>query len=97
MKCQMHWQRLGINDLKTLEEHIKAMSNKCQHHEERGTKFEVEYALKLRKPVQLHWENSISETFYQYFLPVMEKEHAFFLAWQEFFCKTALEIEGEQS
>ena len=57
-----------------------------------GTRFEVEYALKLRKPVELHWENGKSETFYQYFLPFMEKEHAFFLAWQEFFCKTNLEI-----
>ena len=57
-----------------------------------GTRFEVEYALKLRKPVQLQWENGISETFYQYFLPFMEPQHTFFLAWQEFFCKTNLEI-----
>jgi hypothetical protein len=57
-----------------------------------GTKFEVEYALKLKKPVQLHWGNGISEIFYQYFLPFMEKEHSFFLAWQEFFCKTNLEM-----
>ncbi len=56
-----------------------------------GTKFEIEYALKLKKPVQLHWENAKSETFYQYPLPFMDS-HTFFLAWQEFFCKTNLEI-----
>ena len=65
-----------------------------------GTKFEIEYAfevvyaLKLKKPVQVHWENGISETFYQYPLPFMEPEPALFLAWQEFFCKTNLEIGG---
>jgi hypothetical protein len=57
-----------------------------------GTKFEAQYALKLKKPVQLHWENGISETFYQYFLPFMEPQNTFFLAWHEFFCKTNLEI-----
>ena len=59
-----------------------------------GTRFEIQYALKLRKPVQLHWENGKSETFYQYPLPFMKKEHPFFLAWQKFFCKTNLEIGG---
>ena len=34
MKCQMHWQRLGIKDLKTLKEHIKAIFDKYQHQEE---------------------------------------------------------------
>jgi hypothetical protein len=57
-----------------------------------GTKFEIKYALKLKKPVQIHWENGISETFYQYSLPFMEPQHTFFLSWQEFFCKTNLEI-----
>jgi len=45
-----------------------------------GTKFEIKYALKLKKSVQLHWENGISETFYQYPLPFMEPQHTFFLA-----------------
>jgi nucleoside 2-deoxyribosyltransferase len=44
-----------------------------------GTRFEVEYALKLKEPVQFHWKNGISETFYQYPLQFMEREHAFFL------------------
>ena len=34
MKCQRHWQRLGIKDLKTLKEHIKAIFDKYQHQEE---------------------------------------------------------------
>ena len=59
-----------------------------------GTKFEIKYALKLRIPVQVHWENGISETFYQYPLPFMESQHTFFLAWEEFFCKINLGIGG---
>jgi len=59
-----------------------------------GTKFEIQYALKLRKPVQVYWEDGISEVFFQYPLPFMEREHTFFLAWQEFFCKTNLGIGG---
>ena len=34
MKCKRHWQRLGIKDLKTLKEHIKAIFDKYQHQEE---------------------------------------------------------------
>jgi hypothetical protein len=34
MKCQRHWQWLGIKDLKTLKEHIKAIFDKYQHQEE---------------------------------------------------------------
>ncbi|MBU4352998.1 MAG: hypothetical protein KJ939_08030 [Nanoarchaeota archaeon] len=34
MKCLTHWQRLGIKDLKTLKEHIKAIFDKYQHQEE---------------------------------------------------------------
>jgi hypothetical protein len=59
-----------------------------------GTKFEVDYAVSMGIPVQVHWENGISETFYQYFFPFMHSEHAFFLSWQEFFCKNNLEIGG---
>ncbi len=59
-----------------------------------GTKFEIQYALKLKKPVQVYWEDGISETFYQYPLPFMDSQHTFFLSWQEFFCKTNLGIGG---
>ena len=44
-----------------------------------GTRFEVEYAWKLWKPVTLHWEEGNTQTIYQYSLPFMQKEHAFFL------------------
>ena len=60
-----------------------------------GTKFEVDYAVSMGIPVQVHWENGISETFYQYPLPFMEPQHTFFFAWQEFFCKTNLEMRVE--
>ncbi len=53
-----------------------------------GTKFEVEYALKIGKMVELHWENGISQRYYQYPFPFMETEYLFFLAWQEFFSET---------
>lgn len=59
-----------------------------------GTRFEVEYALKLRLPLQVHWENGISETFYQYPVSFMNREWKFHLSWQEFFCKTNLETTG---
>ena len=59
-----------------------------------GTKFEVDYAVSMGIPVQVHWENGISETFYQYPLPFIEPQHSFLLSWQEFFCKTNLEIGG---
>ena len=55
-----------------------------------GTKFEVDYALKLGKLVVVHWEGGVSQTLYQYPFPFMEEEFSFFLAWQEFFCKTNL-------
>ena len=55
-----------------------------------GTKFEVEYAVKLGRPVQLHWENGIFQTLYQYPFPSMETQYSFFLAWQEFFCNITL-------
>ena len=61
-----------------------------------GTKFEIEYGLKLRIPVQVHWKNRKSETFYQYPLPFMEREHTFFLSWREFFRKTDIEIKQGQ-
>ena len=59
-----------------------------------GTRFEVNYAAGLGIPVQLHWENGISEWIFQYSFPFWEGKQAFFLAWEEFFCKTNLEIGG---
>lgn len=59
-----------------------------------GTRFEIEYALKLGIPVQINWEHGTSHLIYQYPLPFMEQEYEFFLAWRKFFCKTNLEIRG---
>jgi len=59
-----------------------------------GTRFEVEYALKLGIPVQVHWEWGISQIIYQYPLPFIEEKQELFLAWEEFFRKTNLEIRG---
>ena len=58
-----------------------------------GTRFEFEYAWKLRKLVTLHWENRKTQTNYQYSLPFMKEEHAFLLARQEFFHIANLEKE----
>lgn len=57
-----------------------------------GTRFEVEYAVTLSIPVQVHWENGISQWIYQYFLPFIERKQPFSLSWQDFFRKTDLEI-----
>ena len=59
-----------------------------------GTRFEIEYALKLGIPVQINWEYGTSQVIYQYPLPFMEQEHEFFLAWKQFFCNTNLEVGG---
>jgi len=59
-----------------------------------GTRFEVEYAVSRGTPVLLHWENRLSEWIFQYSFPFWEGKQAFFLAWQDFFCKTNLEATG---
>ena len=53
-----------------------------------GTGFEVEYASKLGKPVELHRENGLSEFIYQQTLPFNGTGLTFFLSWQRFFTVT---------
>lgn len=53
-----------------------------------GTGFEVEYASNIGRPVELHWENGLSEMLYQYVLPFETPRRAFHLAWQDFFTVT---------
>ena len=60
-----------------------------------GTRFEIEFALKLGIPVQVHWENRISQLLYQYSFSFIETRQGFFLAWEEFFHTTTLEIGGD--
>jgi len=49
-----------------------------------GTRFEVEYAVSLGIPVQIHWENGLSDWIWQYSFPFLEGKQAFFLAWEGF-------------
>jgi nucleoside 2-deoxyribosyltransferase len=59
-----------------------------------GTRFEIEYAVKLNIPVKVHWENGIVQWFYQYFFPFIEQNQIFFLSWQEFFRNINLNCGG---
>jgi len=56
-----------------------------------GTRFEIEYALKLGIPVQVHWEYGVSQILYQYTFSFIETRQELFLSWQEFFRKINLE------
>ena len=53
-----------------------------------GTGFEVDYASRIRRPVELHWENGLSEIFHQYDLPFEAPGMPFHLVWQDFFTAT---------
>ena len=59
-----------------------------------GTRFEVEYALKLGIPVQVHWEYGVTQILYQYTFSFIEERQELFLAWEKFFRTTTLEIGG---
>ena len=59
-----------------------------------GTRFEIEYALKIGIPVQVHWEYGVSHIVYQYAFSFIETRQELFLSWQEFFRTTNLEIGG---
>lgn len=50
-----------------------------------GTRFEIEYAIKLNIPVKIHWEGGCSELIYQNILPF--EMNALNVAWQDFFCE----------
>ena len=50
-----------------------------------GTRFEVDYALKLGKPVKLHRENRMQEIIYQYRLPFENTDQMRSQSWQNFF------------
>ncbi len=59
-----------------------------------GTRFEIEYALKIGIPVQVHWEYGLSQILYQYSFSFIETRQELFLAWEEFFRTTNLERGG---
>jgi hypothetical protein len=49
-----------------------------------GTRFEIEYALKLKIPVQVRWETGKIEKYPKYPFPFIDGKPQFILAWQEF-------------
>ena len=59
-----------------------------------GTKYEIEYALKLGIPVEVHWEYGISHIVYQYSFSFIETRQELFLSWQKFFHTTNLKRRG---
>jgi hypothetical protein len=59
-----------------------------------GTRFEVEYAMRLGIPVMIHRENGNSEWIFQYSFPFWEGKQAFLLSWEGFFHKIRLELGG---
>ena len=50
-----------------------------------GTRFEVEYAARIGKPVKIHWENGKSEIIYQYRFPFDDAPDTHSNRWQNFF------------
>ena len=61
-----------------------------------GTRFEVEYAVSLGKPVQIHRENGLSQWIFQYSFPFYEQKQGFLLAWEGFFHKIGFELGGSR-
>ena len=61
-----------------------------------GTRFEVDYAVSLGIPVQVHWENGLSQYIFQYSFPFFDEKRDFFLAWEGFFHRISREL-GVQS
>ncbi len=55
-----------------------------------GTRFEIEYAVKLNIPVKVHWEKGMKEVFFQPSLPFQKEIQPFGASWQKFFCEAAL-------
>jgi hypothetical protein len=61
-----------------------------------GTRFEVEYAVSLGTPVQVHRENGLSQWIFQYSLPFSNEKRDFFLAWAGFFHRIRFELGGSR-
>ena len=59
-----------------------------------GTRFEVEYAVSLGIPVQVHWENGLSQWIFQYSFPFLDEKQAFSWHGKGFFIKSVLSWEG---
>lgn len=53
-----------------------------------GTRFEIEYAIKIGVPVKVHYETGKSEIFQQFKIPFKREERLFFPRWESFFVET---------
>jgi len=62
-----------------------------------GTRFEIEYAVRLGIPIQIHYEGGESYPMYQYPFSFIKGKQELFLAWEAFFQTTKLEIRGGTS
>ena len=61
-----------------------------------GTRFEVEYAVTLGIPVQVHRENGLSQWIFQYSFPFFDEKADFFLAWEGFFHRISFQLGGSR-
>jgi hypothetical protein len=61
-----------------------------------GTRFEVQYAVSLGIPVEVHRENGLSQWIFQYSFPFLDEKKDFFLAWEGFFRKIRFELGGSR-
>jgi hypothetical protein len=61
-----------------------------------GTRFEVEYAVSLGIPIEIHRENGLSQWIFQYSFPFNGQHESFLLAWEGFFHKIRFEPGGSR-
>ena len=57
-----------------------------------GTRFEVEYAATIGIPVQVYWENGLSQWLFQYSFPFWQEDRSFLLSWEGFFHRIRFEL-----
>lgn len=53
-----------------------------------GTRFEIEYAIKIGVPVKVHNETGKTEIFQQFNFPFRREDSSFFPRWETFFVET---------
>jgi len=61
-----------------------------------GTRFEVEYAVSLGIPVEVHREKGLSQWVSQYSFPFLDEKMDFFLAWEGFLHRIRFELGGSR-
>jgi hypothetical protein len=61
-----------------------------------GTRFEVEYAVSIGMPVQVHRENGLSQWIFQYSFAFLDEKKDLLLSWEAFFHKIRFELGGSR-